>query len=356
MITADCYFKIDRKMLLQSKEEAIIVPFHEDKTKTDAEDISCFCNDLPDKLLHVESITNTDFTNLSQIFKTSPLYKIHLIFALDYALLSRKESVELCAAIDGAFHPIKLPEPYKSDKAVAYDFKGELHYQFLDTIPIDELLQIYINCLNEDIVKAHKELSKLLSLCNIIAANPDKFFEIYNGFKWGAKGCANLSSLLPRAKRLDFDPDVPLEIYTQRGNDTAQSLSFSSAESLIESWLHADQMQAEYCRLLDAALLNFKKAGSFLWVKGDIFKILEREAMKQVYAFKYFRDFEGEESLSKKRDLYQAMKINAENGVDDNIQKLLTQSLSSDFHYSGAAESFALQAEERWAEYHELNA
>jgi hypothetical protein len=342
---------MNREMLLMSKGASVAVNFYESKAKLNIDDVFCFCNMVPENILDLQAITTTDFAKLTQIFKSSPLYKTQLTFALDFALQFRQRSDELSQAINKAFHPLKLPEPYKSEKKSAYEFKGELQYQFLDTVPMDDLLQIYLNCLNIEELQNFEELLNALDLRHIVDANAEKFFQIYDGFKGRDRGCANLNVMIRGARRIGYDPDVPIEAYSDRGADIASRISVSSAESLINLWMRADKLQSDYCELLDAALANYKNAGRFKWVKGDIFNILEAEAMKQVYAKKLFRDFDAESLLRDKRHLRDALKLSAKDGVDDNIQKLLTQSLNSDFHYAGVAENFVKQASERELEY-----
>lgn len=356
MLSADCYFKVDKDMLEAAGKRSVLVHYTTDKKDIDHDEVTGLCNDFPDKMLEIGCVTTADFINLSKIFQSSPLYKTQLVFALDQVLLMRIEDETLFQAVERAFHPVKLPAPYKNESVAPYIFKGDIHYKFLDALPLDELLQVYVNCLNTESIKANKELRKMLGFCNIIDTNPTKFLEFYNGFKWGDEGCLSLKAALPRAKRLHYEPEIPLEIYVQRGAEAASNMAFAAAESLVEFWLHADQMQAHYCALLHIVLSYHKKAPSFTWVKGDIFKILEREAMKQVYARKLFQDYNADTVLNGCDALYTAMRANAEDGVDENIEKLLMQSLSGDMRYSGAAAHFAKEAEQRFCQYEKENA
>lgn len=306
-------------------------------------------------LLDIGNVTERDFLNLQTIFTESPLYYVQLIGAFDHLLKLSNEDEALRKVLEKIFYPIGIPSQIHQSSDALHTSQGHLYYPFLDELSVEELLHIYIESLQSDFIAGHETAKNLLRLDCIISVNAREYLTQYDGVKRSEASVIAADVLFKRARRLGDDGMMDLEDYTKRGLEAAQASAFSSDIALLESWLFAEKAQRDYCDLIDIVLKKYQNAKRFPWVRTDVFRVLEREAMKQVYAKKFMKEISAThlKALKKCPKLHEALTRNADDGVCETVQKLLTQILDPKISYTGSAGEFVMQSIFRSKEYKE---
>lgn len=153
------------------------------------------------------------------------------------------------------------------------------------------------------------------------------------------------------ATRHDRD-DMPAkaEDFTKRGRDIAESLHFGSAGEYLAAWVNEDRKQAALCRDMDAVLQLKILSRLPEWIRLDLFCILESEAMKQIFARRFFIEDQRETMQPPApAALRQSMRDNANNRTDDLVSTLMRELLQKPMDYKGSAAVFEKHANERIA-------
>ncbi|GEM_PF-1245303 len=360
MSSESAYFDL-KKALAQYRSKGLplapsqgfMIAFSTTATDDAEEADRLFTHPSPDKILDFLNLTEKDFKNLLQMVEDSHLYRINLTFMMDHLLHLRQEHPMLEARLKSAFEPYILPPVMQDNAKPAYKFAGGLTYPFLDHCRSQDLIHAYLS-LVEDIASYPQVIRDSLNFGSVIDANPSMFLTCFNGYKVGEEGALNGRLVLENCLRCSHDIDKKLETYVEKGRIAALSLAFSSPHDLIEAWLHADRFQHNRCEMIDTAMQLIHPRKLARWIKIDVFTILEREAMKQVFAENLVTQHGLGIIPAKAEHLRSAIQHNADGDVDKNLQQLLTQTLTPDQGYSGIAEMFYLDARKREIEFQSL--
>lgn len=283
----------------------------------------------------------------AKIMGDVPLYRITLELLIDRILLEARHDDVRSKGIRTAFAPEDPPEPVGDAMSEKYAFSGTLHFPVIASRTDAQLIDLYLR-LYGAATPDHQTPQDHLAA--VLGGYPSRLSEKCDGFLWRGMGWVRLDRLVYEAERMDHDPDITFESYVTRGRAAAEALAVNDPEALLAAWLSAERVQKELCRDIDAALKlpDIRRLPRF--VRSDVFRILEREAMKQVFAEHIAKTFSEWPALRRAHTLSDPISANAKGEVAPLIQQLLNQTLSADAHYAGAADAFALQAERRYTE------
>jgi hypothetical protein len=153
---------------------------------------------------------------------------------------------------------------------------------------------------------------------------------------------------LHHAKRLNREEcdTTDAEFYTARGKEIAQSLHFGSAVEYLAAWLNEDRKQANFCNDIHAVLSLDLLEKCPKWIRLDLLSILESEAMKQIFATRYFIE-EKRENFKIPSSIRTVIKDSADNITDPLLSKLLSDVMQKPPRNSDAAHKFDIQAQAR---------
>jgi hypothetical protein len=148
------------------------------------------------------------------------------------------------------------------------------------------------------------------------------------------------------AVRMDREdsPITDAESYTQRGFEIAESLHFGSALEYLAAWMNEMRKQANYCHDIHAVMSLDILEKLPLWIRYDIFSILESEAMKQVFAKRYLIEAK-RENFNIPVKFEQAIRLSAECVTDDILTELLSELMRKPPIYSGIAKNFDVKVQ-----------
>ncbi len=294
------------------------------------------------KLLDLRENNAAD--QLAQLLQQVPLYNINLELILDEALAERHRNPQIEKALGAAFGDQPLPNTLKPQQGGPEAMGGGLRHPMLGHMDRTELAGIYLGFLKK--LERHREHYEFER--NILGKHAKRFAELYDGFITDRDGKVKAEILLAFGQRLDHDPGQPLESHTKNGEKQAQKMRIEDPVEAIWAWMEADNHQKRRCRDLHRVFQLQGLPRTPNWVRTDIFSLLEKEAMKQV--FSHSLNGVTVEALEHAPALERALRNNAAGQVDDCLQQLLAQTLSPGTAYAGAAERFVTQAEKRAAE------
>ncbi len=284
---------------------------------------------------------------LAKLMADTPLYRMTRELLIDRMLMQAQGDAARMKGVRQAFAPEDAPEPIVNDVAMRHMFAGTLNFPIIATRTDAQLVDLYLRLYGPaypEHVDTHAHLAAMLG------GYPAKLTENYDGILWRGTGWVRLDRLIYDGERLDQEPDANFETYVTRGRAAAEALAVEDPEALLAAWVQAERAQRELCRDIDSVLKLPDIRRLPRWVRGDVFRVLEREAMKQVFAEGIVNAFGEWPGLRRARILADPIEANAKGEVAPLIQQLLNQTLSADARYSGAGDAFALQAERRWAE------
>lgn len=159
------------------------------------------------------------------------------------------------------------------------------------------------------------------------------------------------------AARLDDDdmPALNAEEYTKRGAEIARSLHFGSPMEYLAAWVNEDRKQAALMRDVHAVLSLQILSKLPQWMRHDLMLVLESETMKQIFAFRFFKEEKAkQEKLLVGKLLKDAVRHNAEDKTDPLISSIMRQVLQNPVTYNGDAALFQTQAAERMIAFHKI--
>ncbi|MBU6234902.1 MAG: hypothetical protein KGQ41_03580 [Alphaproteobacteria bacterium] len=304
-------------------------------------------------LADTSSINMLDFDTVNgreayaALMAETPLYRITAELLVDQILFDSMKDAARMKGVRAAFAPEDAPEPIIETIAKKYEFAGTLRFPVIATRTDVQLLELYLKlygpaCPQHGSIETH--------LMALMGGNTQRLLEKCDGMSWRARGWVRLDKIVYDAERLDHDPDVTFESYVTRGRAAAEALAVSEPEPLLAAWIQAERVQRELCRDIDAVLRLGDIRRLPRWVRADVFRILEREAMKQVFAEGITKQYAEWPALRRCTHLSEPISANAKGEVAPLIQQLLNQTLSADARYAGSAEAFAVQAERRMRE------
>lgn len=339
-----------RKGLPVLNGQLFLVPFVSAASDDPDEAERLFSHPCPDRILDFKDPTERDFKYLMTMMDESDLYRINLTFLMDRLLGMRRGSAALEHALDRAFRPYVLPSPAQDESPSPYKFAGRLQFPFLDQCRGQDLLHAYISIVGES-DGFDEDVLQAIDFAQVIEASPGLFLKAFNGYRIGGRGAVNGPMVLEHCVRTSHDTDKKLETYAEKGRMAAQLMIFSSARDVIEAWFYADQFQAKRCEMIDTALRILPAGKTARWIKIDVFTILEREAMKQVFAEMLIKEWGIDALPANTEHMRMAIEDNAQGGVDRHLQYLLAQTLTPDQAYSGIAQAFCADATRRMHEF-----
>lgn len=284
---------------------------------------------------------------LARIMGDVPLYRITLELLIDRILLEARYDDVRTKGVRAAFSPEEPPEPVGDAMSEKYAFAGTLHFPVIASRTEAQLIELYLR-LYGPATPDHKNPQDHLAA--MLGGYPARLTEKCDGFLWRGMGWVRLDRLIYEAERTDHDPEITFESYVTRGRAAAEALAVDDPEALLAAWLSAERVQKELCRDIDSALKLSDLRRLPRFVRSDVFRILEREAMKQVFAEHLNKTFSDWPSLRRTHTLAEPITANAKGEVAPLIQQLLNQTLSADACYAGAADAFAVQAERRYTD------
>jgi hypothetical protein len=276
-----------------------------------------------------------------------PLYRISLELLVDKILLHSYQNPERMKGVTRAFAPEDAPEPVIDSMSAKYAFTGVLHFPIIASRSDVQLIELYLRLFGPAVPEHTTVTSHLLTLLN---GYPEQIMKKCDGFMWRGAGWVRLDRIVYDIQRQDHDPEITFESYVNRGRRAAESIMMDEPTALLAAWVQAERVQRTLCLDIDAILrLNDIKQIPH-WIKSDIFRLLEREAMKQVFAEGLNRYIADWASLRRTPILMDPISANARGEVAPLLQQLLNQTLSADAAYAGAAGVFAAQGEHRFTE------
>lgn len=288
---------------------------------------------------------------LAGILQAAPVLRITLELLIDKILTEALQDETRAKGVRSAFSPEVPPEPVADGMAQKYAFSGTLRFPIIASRSTLQLLKLYLRLYGPATPQHPDVYSHIAALYGPQHA---KILERCDGVLWQGQGFVRLDRLIYGAERMDCDPEVTFESYVTRGRAAAEALAIDEPEPLLAAWIQAERVQMELCRDIDSILRLSGIRMLPKWVRTDVFRILEREAMKQVFAENLFRLFAEWPALRRCKILSEPITANAKGEVSPLLQQLLNQTLSADARYAGSAEAFTLQAERRFQEARQL--
>lgn len=298
--------------------------------------------------LHLASLIDpADITAIADLFETTPLYFLNMQLLLEKILVASETDKPLRTIVTTAFD-IKsdLIKPRQDDVASGHE-DTTLTYSILDHIAQPKLVGIYLKTLHAMSDIKHP-LYKDVAFFAVIKPNPRAFLDLYDGYVLKNHGVVRLSSAIPTSIRLnDTDQEDMSENYAQLGHDAAMSMAFENDEDLLQAWVSAEDYQCKLCRQIDTLLKVMPLSKTPRWLRKDVLNLLNREAMKQVFAQRLEQSAQKSDIFNKNKNLREISKLYSKDHVDPHLQKLMGETLSPSKNYSGAAEAFILDAKRR---------
>lgn len=301
------------------------------------------------KILNLDTPSGRE--QFAGIMAKVPLYRITLELLIDRILMESRADATRTKGVRSAFAPEDPPEPVINSMAQKFGLEGVLNFPVIASRTDIQLLELYLR-LYGAATPSHS--NPAAHLFQILGSYADRFLESADGFEWRGYGWVRLDRVVYEAERLDHDPDITFESYVGRGRTAAEALAVADPRPLLAAWIQAERVQRELCRDIDTVLRLPDIRRLPRWARADVFRILEREAMKQVFADGIARQYAEWPALRRSPILADPINANAKGEVSPLIQQILNQTLSADARYSGSAEAFALQADRRFTEAEKL--
>lgn len=271
---------------------------------------------------------------LGSLIDDVALYRISLELMLDRLLDEAERDRKARSALKN-MGAGTVPAAIDNPLARQYGFEGILNHPGLASRSTQDLFGLFLILART--MPEHARPIELFLPHSV--ALTDKM----DGFIQGNTGWVRFDKVIYGAARIGQDRSAGLENYAERGRQAAMSMAIEDHWGLLAAWIQAESAQTLICRDIDAVLSLKSLQKAPRWISIDIFSLLEREAMKQVFAER-MAETPGEMPPVASK-LAEAIKLNAKGGVNAHIQKLMNQTISSNARYSGAAADFVAQAE-----------
>ena len=340
------YYCIDAVLKQAEKNEAAgnkigtLIPVNREPCACSGQIDDCFVLANPVHMMHLDD--GAAVNELAQLLQEVPLYHLNMKLVLDEALAERQHNAAVHEALKDAFAGGALPDTQTAD--------GGLRHPALEQMDTMTLSRIYTQFLMH--LRRHK--ADFSFQRNILGRNLDPFLQQFDGFFEDGHGQIKSNILLAFGLRLDHDPHKPLESYTYNGQMAARKRNITEPHELVWAWLECDDYQQRRCRDLHRVMKLTSLPRMPNWVRLDVFRFLEMEAMKQSFAEKIV-NYDPELSvLNGTLQLKRAIRMNAAGQIDEQLQQLLSQTINADSPYIDAAMRFADAADIRKKEGHKI--
>lgn len=280
----------------------------------------------------------------ASLLEEVPLYQINLELLLDKALGLRHDNNLVGKALEKAFDGQPMPNTLSREKdAVRDPLEGSLQHPMIGHLDRPTLCKIYINFMRA-LPHGHDDFSFEKF---ILGNQVDPFRDRFSGFISGDGGKVRADILVGFGMREDFDPRNQPENYVENGRAQATLMRIHEKNELLWAWLEADNYQMRRCHDIDRMLTLKGLPRIPNWTRADIFRCLEKEAMKQVLAIRLIEKNPTLSNIPTQTAIRKAIEASAQGQIDESLQQLLAQTLNATTPYSGSAGRFYLRAKER---------
>jgi hypothetical protein len=281
---------------------------------------------------------------LAGLLDEIPLYQINMELLLDTILTARHHNNLVAKALEQAFEGQALPNTLKKGDGTLRDsLDGSLMHPMLGHLDKATLAKIYVNFMRA-LTHGHEEFSFEKY---VIGTHIDPFSELFSGVVCGETGHVRADILIGFSQRVDFDSRRHPENYVENGRSQATLMRIQEKHELLWAWLEADHYQMRRCFDIDRMLTLKGLPRIPNWTRSDIFRCLEKEAMKQVFAARLIAEDPRLSLLPTQNAIRKNIESCAQGQIDEGLQQLLGQTLTSGTPYSGSAARFYSRAIER---------
>ena len=250
---------------------------------------------------------------------------------------------DIRAALEQAFPPQHYPQHLSGPSHKPEE--GNLHHPALAHMSDAELAQAY--CAFVQHLTPHA--AQNYTLTQILRQHGAGFLEEYQGYSDRAGTFIALEHIFTHANRADYDPSRPIEDYIENGRERATSMGLKTFDDIARAYLQAEQYQLRRAQDIEG-IMSLKLDAPPHWVRQDIFALLEREAMKQVFGLHLIESPDFAALFKTRPNLKKSIEIHADGHVDSELQQLLSETLNENARYSGSAGRFAAKVELRLKE------
>ena len=328
-----------------------LVRFYTDPISSYSHEEDSFVVDRDDNILDFSDVSKTDV--LHGLTHDVPLYHINLELAIDNALSQAQNDQVLYAKLTKAF---KSQEAIRSLKKIAVGgqdtlLEDSLNFPGIGYIYPERMCRIYIRFL-EEIQNHERYLDSYGFLNGVLHLYRHRFLKTYDGYLTPAEGRIKPSWLLENGYRIDHEKDKIMDFqdYLAEGDLKARKENFSHSHDYLKAWLEADGYQLRRCRTMMRAARLLPEGCSPDWIRTDLLKILEKEAMKQHYAKCLMEQDPSCELLETRDTLREAVENNARGIADQNIEICMRNMLKLGQPEADSASKFMTLAESRRSE------
>ncbi len=281
---------------------------------------------------------------LAGLLNEVPLYQINMELLLDRALEERHHNNLVAKALEQAFEKQPLPNTLKKGDGTLRDaLDGSLLHPMLGHLDRVTLAKIYINFMRA-LPHGHDEFSFEKY---ILGTQMAPFGALFSGVVCGETGKVRGDILIGFGQRVDFDSRRHPENYVENGRAQATLMRIYEKNELLWAWLEADHYQMRRCFDIDRMLTLKGLPRIPNWTRSDVFRCLEKEAMKQVFAARLIAEDPRLTLLPRQNAIRKSVESCAQGQIDEGLQQLLGQILTAGTPYSGAAARFYSRATER---------
>lgn len=281
---------------------------------------------------------------LASLLEDVPLYQINLELLLDDALSQRHLNRLIEKAMTKAFEGQPLPNTLsKEDMPRRETLDGSLAHPMIGHLDKTVLSKIYINFMR---ALPHGQEGFGFE-DHVLGRHIGPFCNLFSGYILGSKGKVRADILIGFGNRADFDSKRHVENYVENGRSQAMLMRIQEKNELLWAWLEADNYQMRRCHDIDRmfSLTGLPRLPN--WTRSDIFRCLEKEAMKQALAIRLIEADPALKLLPRQTQIRAGIEASASGQIDEGLQQLLGQTLTSGIPYSGSAARFYARAQDR---------
>ena len=282
---------------------------------------------------------------LARIADDIPLYRINVMLSLDAALTERHANATIMKAMTAAFSGESLPHTLPAEDSGGNP--GVLRHPMLDHLDTPKLCGIYTRFL-----KALGPGRLDYNFENdILGKHENRFLEFFDGFVQGGRGKVKAHILIGFSQRQDHQASgKQREDPARHGQMRARKMHIGEPHELLWAWFEADQYQMRRCRDIHRIRLLEGLPRLPNWIRADIFALIERESMKQVFAEGLMSRDPRLEMVKNLPALAQALRDSAQGQADERLKRLMAGVQNQDAAYGGEAADFAAAAAGRYDE------
>ncbi len=281
--------------------------------------------------------------NLTALLAQNPLYRLNTEILMDGALVEAESNTDIRTALEHAFPPQQYPQHLSG--ASHKPEEGNLHHPALAHMSDAELALAYCNFVQH----LAQHTAQNYTLTHILRQHGAGFLAEHNGYADKAGTFIALEYIFTHANRADYDPSHPIEDYIENGRERATSMGLKTFDDIARAYLQAEQYQLRRAQDIEG-IMSLKLDTPPHWVRQDIFALLEREAMKQVFGLHLIESPDFAALFKTRPNLKKSIEIHANGHVDTELQQLLSETLNENSRYSGSAGRFAAKVENRLQE------